>query len=65
MTEVYTDKTPMPFGTFTKQPIGTLPVEYLNHLWNNGERLKDSPLKDYISKNLRKLKRKNKHLVWK
>ena len=57
----------MPYGTYTKRWMSTLPAIYLHHLWTNGhlcERAQEGPVHDYIEANLDQLSRETPGKVW-
>ena len=54
----YSDQMPMPFGKHIGTPLGKLPPSYLIWLYKtseNGERLSDKKLANYIKANLHRL----------
>ena len=44
------DKSPMPFGMYSGQPMEKVPASYLHYLWSDSEK-KIGPVFDYIRKN--------------
>jgi len=66
-----TDLSPMPFGKYGPKPKGSgrlmqdVPAKYLHYLWTTGlKEDKDSPVADYIRRNLAALRKENPDAIW-
>lgn len=58
------DLSPMPFGKHKDKPMQDVPVYYLHWLWNNGMKTEQSPVANYIRKNIEALKKEKEDLIW-
>lgn len=58
------DTSLMPFGKHRGKPMSDVPASYLHYLWQNGMKNEQSPVADYIRRNLDALKLENKDLIW-
>lgn len=59
------DIDPMPFGKHKGIPMQDVPASYFHYLWSNGLRLdRNSPVADYIRRNLTALKKEHPDGIW-
>jgi len=58
------DTDPCPQGKFKGKPMQDLPVKYLHWLWVEFKIDENSPVGDYIKRNLDVLKLENTDLIW-
>lgn len=60
-----TDDSPMPFGKFKGKKMKEVPAEYLHWLWSQpGKPDENSPVANYIRKNLNALKKEHQDGIW-
>lgn len=59
-----TDLDPMPFGKHRGTPMQDVPAHYLHFLWQNGMKDEQSPVADYIRRNLNALKQEYTDGIW-
>lgn len=60
-----TDTDPMPFGMHKDKPLQDVPASYLHYLWANGLKSnKQSPVADYIRRNINALKQELPDAIW-
>ena len=58
------DQSLMPFGQHEGEPMGRVPVEHLNYLWQRLKWDEFGLVAGYIRRNLNWLKQKNPNLKW-
>lgn len=58
------DTSPMPFGKYKNRPMQDVPCEYLHYLWVNGMKKEQTPVANYIRKNVSALALENPDLIW-
>jgi hypothetical protein len=66
------DTDPMPFGRYKGQPIGKVPAYYLHWFWSENQigsahrdpAYADSPVMDYIKRNVVALKKEYPNGIW-
>ena len=64
-TQELTDQSPMPFGQHKGEPMEKVPARYLHYLWTTGmKENKNSPVADYIRRNLAALAKEHKDGIW-
>ena len=51
------------FGKYAKRPLKRVPSDYLLWLWNNGKNKEDSPLANYIRRNMQALQKEDSDTI--
>jgi hypothetical protein len=61
-----TDQSPMPFGKFKGKPMADIEASYFHFLWTKWgmKNHKDSPVADYVRRNLDALKQEFPDGIW-
>lgn len=61
--KVMNDDSPMTFGKYKGQAVGSVPIEYLHWWWHKTDR-RDAALAEYIYRNINALAEENDKLIW-